>query len=288
MKELVYLNGDFLPREEAKISPDDRGFIFADGIYEVIKYYHGVPFCFNDHMERLKYSLSQISLTFKNPHELEGIILKLLETNGLMRDDAGVYIQITRGAAKRVHYFTDSEPTIYIFTFPFQANIKDLMHGINVITDKDIRWHRCDIKSVSLLPNIMLFDKAHKNGAGETIMVRNGIVTEATHSSVIGVMEEKIYTHPLSNHILPSITRKVVLEICKNENIQVVEKAITEEMLNYLDELMITGTGSEITPVVRLNSKPIKNGIPGVITKRLQKLFFEKVYTTLPANKRWW
>ena len=278
MKELVYLNGEFVQREEARISPDDRGFIFADGVYEVIKYYHGMPFCMEEHLERLKNSLAQIYIPFKNIDDLKGIMSSLIKDNKLNNDEAGVYLQITRGAGKRTHFLsTESEPTIYMFTFQLPTNKQNVNHGIQVLKEKDIRWQRCDIKSVSLLPNTMLFDKAYKKGAGETILIRDGFVTEATHSSVFGVIDGIVYTHPLSNNILPGITRKVVLAICREEGIKVLEEAMSEDMLEYLDELFITGTGSEITPVIRINSIVVSDGKPGKITKKLQKLFYSNV-----------
>ncbi len=278
MKELVYLNGEFLPRNEARISPDDRGFIFADGVYEVIKYYKGIPFCMEEHLERLKNSLAQIYIPFKNIDDLKGIMSSLIKENELSNDEAGVYLQITRGSGRRIHFLSaESEPTIYMFTFQLPTNTQNVNHGIQVLKEKDIRWQRCDIKSVSLLPNTMLFDKAYKKGAGETILIRDGFVTEATHSSVFGVVDGIVYTYPLSNNILPGITRKVVLDLCREEGIKVLEEAMSEDMLEYLDELFITGTGSEITPVVRINSMVINSGKPGKITKELQKLFYSKV-----------
>ena len=278
MKEIVFLNGEFIPREEARISPDDRGFIFADGVYEVIKYYQGIPFCFEGHIERLKYSLSQVSMPYVAIDKLKAIMQQLIEANQLAGKEAGVYLQITRGAAPRTHYFTeDAKPTLYMFAFPFQANAKQIKQGINVLVEKDIRWQRCDIKSVSLLPNIMLYNKAHIKKAGEVILTREGWVTEATHSSVLGVMNGAVYTHPLNNHVLPGITRKVALGICRENHIDVVEEAMSEDMLGQVDELMIVGTGSEITPVVSIQGKPIKDGKPGEITKFLQKEFYKKV-----------
>ena len=278
MKELVYLNGEFIARDEAKISPDDRGFIFADGVYEVVKYYKGKPFCFDGHLERLKNSLSQLYITYKGLDELKEIMWKLLKENGLTNKDAGVYVQITRGVSNRVHYLrAGASPTTYIFTFELPSNKDNIEHGIQVLREKDIRWQRCDIKSVSLLPNTMLFDKAHRKGAGETILIRDGFVTEATHSSVFGIIDGTVYTHPLSNNILPGITRKVVLDLCVENGIKIVEEAISEDMLAYLDEMFITGTGSEITPVVRINTRDIGNGKPGQITRKLQALFFSIV-----------
>ena len=278
MSETVYLNGEFIPEEEAKISPNDRGFIFADGVYEVIKYYNGKPFRYTDHMRRLERSLSEISIRFSDLGKYENIFQKLLMLNDLNDNHAGVYLQITRGVNRRVHFFPENiQPTEYAFAFELPSFSEQLTNGIKVITQEDIRWLRCDIKSVSLLPNTMLFNQAVNKGAGESILIRNGKVTEATHSSVLGVKNGKVITHPVSNLVLPGITRKVVLEICAATNIPVEERAILENELFELDEIMIVGTGSEITPVVQVNDIEIGNKKPGEITRFIQKKFFEMV-----------
>ncbi len=278
MKEVVYLNGQFLPREDARISPDDRGYIFADGVYEVVKYYNGKPFRYTDHFSRLKRSLKEVQINFEGLPGLEEVFKKLLEENGLTADHAGVYVQVTRGINKRVHHFpSDLRPGVYAFSFEMPSYSENLRNGISVITREDIRWLRCDIKSISLLPNTMLYNQAVEEGAGECILIRNGNVTEATHSSVLAVKNGKVITHPLCNLILPGITRKVILEICHKFNIEAEERPITEKEMYEVDELIIAGTGSEITPVVKVNDKPIGNKKPGEVTRFLQNKFFELV-----------
>ncbi len=278
MKEVVYLNGQFLPREDARISPDDRGYIFADGVYEVVKYYDGKPFRYTDHFSRLKRSLKEVQINFEGLPGLEEVFKKLLEENGLTADHAGVYVQVTRGINKRVHHFpSDLRPGVYAFSFEMPSYSENLRNGISVITREDIRWLRCDIKSISLLPNTMLYNQAVEEGAGECILIRNGNVTEATHSSVLAVKNGKVITHPLCNLILPGITRKVILEICHKFNIEAEERPITEKEMYEVDELIIAGTGSEITPVVKVNDKPIGNKKPGEVTRFLQNKFFELV-----------
>jgi D-alanine transaminase len=278
MSETVYLNGEFLPKEKATLSPDDRGFIFADGVYEVIKYYNGKPFRYADHLERLKRSLNEIQIGFDDLAGLELVFSKLLKENNMVETHAGVYLQITRGANKRVHHFPAGiQPTVYAFAFPFPSLTDNLKNGIKVITREDIRWLRCDIKSVALLANTMLYNQAVEAGAGECILIRNGKVTEATHSSVLAVKNGTVITHPLSNLILPGVTRNVILEICAENNIPVEERAFSEMELVEMDELMIAGTGSEITPVVQINDKPVGNKKPGEMTRFLQRKFFEMV-----------
>ncbi|MFW5831598.1 MAG: D-amino-acid transaminase [Prolixibacteraceae bacterium] len=278
MSEIVYLNGGFVAKDEAKISPDDRGFLFADGVYEVIKFYYGKPFRFEDHLSRLKRSLRELRIDFDGIQELEKICLELINTNNLNERHAGIYIQITRGVNKRVHFFPKGvAPTIYAFASELPSAKENLENGIKVVTQEDIRWHRCDIKSVSLLPNTMMFNEAVEAGAGEVVLIRNGVVTEATHSSLLGVKNRTVFTHPLTNHILPGITRKVILEICEKYDIPFEERAMTEKELFGLDELIVAGTGTEVTPVVQIDERPVGNKKPGEITRFIQQKFFEMV-----------
>lgn len=278
MSEIVYLNGKFLNEEEAKISPRDRGYLFADGVYEVAKYYFGKPFRYRDHIQRLKRSLSELSIHFKELEELEDVFLKLISMNKMENIHAGIYLQITRGEHKRIHSFPQKiKPTIFAYAFELPSFKENLKNGIKVITEKDIRWQRCDIKSVSLLPNTMLFNKATEEGAGECVLIRDGLITEATHSSVLGVKNGVVITRPLSNLILPGITRKVILEICAENNIPFEEREFSEKELLDFDELIIAGTGSEITPAIQVNDIKIGDGKPGEITKLLQRHFFSLV-----------
>jgi D-alanine transaminase len=150
---------------------------------------------------------------------------------------------------------------------------------VNVITADDIRWLRCDIKSIALLPNVLYAQKAEENGSAEVIFIRNGIVTEASHSNVIGVKNGSLFTHPDSNLILPGITKKVVKEICLANGITFIEEGIKASELNGMDEMMIVGTGSEITPVVKIDGIPVSDGTPGPITRFIQKKFFELTKT---------
>ena len=278
MSEIVYFNGEFVGEEDVKISPRDRGFLFADGVYEVAKYYNGKPFRYNDHIERLKRSLSELKISFKDISGLSAIFAQLILRNNLDKLHAGIYVQISRGQHKRIHSFPSNlKPTIYAYAFELPSFIENLENGIKVITREDIRWQRCDIKSVSLLPNTMLFNEATEADAGECILIREGMVTEATHSSVLGVKNGVVITRPLSNFILPGITRKVILEICAENGIQVEERMFSEKELYEFDEIIIAGTGSEITPAIQVNHKVIGNKKPGKITRLLQQKFFELV-----------
>lgn len=277
MSETIYLNGKLIPKTEAAISPEDRGFNFADGIYEVIKYYRGKPFRYADHMERLKRSLREIRIDFNGFNQLETIFQSLLEQNGLASQEAGIYLQITRGSRTRIHHFPENmNPTIYATAFPFASKWDQLENGIKVITTEDIRWLRCDIKSISLLPNVLAAENAHEQDAVEAIFIRNGIITEGSHSSFMAVKDGVVYTHPDSNLILPGITKKVVMEICRANGIPVIEEGILSSELAGMDEMMIVGTGSEVSPVIKIDETLVGNGQPGPVTLFIQEKFFEQ------------
>jgi D-alanine transaminase len=277
MKEIVYLNGKFLTKGRAKISPEDRGFNFADGVYEVVKFYGGKPFRWDEHFLRLKRSLDETGITYSRLHEVRDFCFELIDLNRLNKKDAAIYLQVTRGTHKRVHHFPEGiEPTVYATAFEMPSFSEKLEKGIKVITQEDIRWLRCDIKSISLLPNTMLYNKAVQAGAGESILIRDGILTEATHSSVLGIKNGAVVTHPLSRIILPGITRIVVSEICTSLKIPFTEMQVPESEIYQLDEMFIAGTGSEIMPVVQVNDVKIGNGEPGPVTKMIQKEFFRR------------
>ncbi len=277
MAEIVYLNGNFIPKNEAFVSPEDRGFNFADGIYEVIKYYGGKPFRYADHMDRLRRSLREISIDFDDLNQFEVVFQMLLEQNRLDNQEAGVYLQISRGSHTRIHQFPENiKPTVYATVFPFSSKWDQLENGVKVITTEDIRWLRCDIKSISLLPNVLAAEIAHKQNAVEAIFIRNGIVTEGSHSSFMAVKNGVVYTHPDSNLILPGITKIVIREICTVNNIPLVEEGIPASELSGMDEMMIIGTGSEVSPVVQFDETLVGNGKPGPVTLFIQKKFFEQ------------
>jgi D-alanine transaminase len=285
MAEFVYLNGKFIIEKEAFISPEDRGFNFADGIYEVIKYYDGKPFRYADHMERLKQSLHEIRIDFDGFDQFEIVFQSLLKQNGLANQEAGIYLQITRGSHTRIHQFPKNiKPTVYATAFSFPSKWDQLRNGVKVITTEDIRWLRCDIKSISLLPNVLAAEKAREQNAVEAIFIRGGMVTEGSHSSFMAVKNGIVYTHPDSNLILPGITKIVIREICKTNHIQLVEEGIQASELAGMDEMMIVGTGSEVTPVVQMDENPVKNGKPGSVTLFIQEKFFELTSGALIFN----
>lgn len=281
MSEFVYLNGSLIPKNEAFISPEDRGFNFADGIYEVIKYYVGKPFRYADHLERLQRSLHEVQINFEGCDQLESVFQELIDRNGLTGLEAGIYLQITRGNHTRIHQFPENiKLTVYATAFSFPSKWDQLKNGVKVISTEDIRWLRCDIKSVSLLPNVLAAEKAREQNAVEAIFIRNGIVTEGSHSSFMAVKNGIVYTHPDSNLILPGITKKVVFEICRENDIKVIEEGIPALELAKMDEMMIVGTGSEVTPVVLMDENQVGDGKPAPVTLFIQEKFFEQIRNT--------
>ncbi|MBN2610702.1 MAG: D-amino-acid transaminase [Bacteroidales bacterium] len=288
MNEIVFLNNRYIPKTEASISINDRGFHFGDGVYEVIKYYTGKSFMMDGHIQRLTRSLKEVRINFEGPEKLIAVCENLIRMNHLENKYAGIYLQITRGSHTRMHAFPEKiTPTVCAEAFEMPPRKENLEYGIKVVTKPDIRWLRCDIKSVSLIANVLMIQEAVEQGAGECILVRNGVVTEATHSSVLAVQSGRIKTHPRSNLILPGITKEAVKEICLQQDIPFEENSFTLEELYQMDELFLAGTGNEIMPVTMVDSKKISDGNPGKVTRTLQKLFFELTYEKLSGDK-WW
>jgi D-alanine transaminase len=217
---IVYFNGAYRPKDEVRLSPDDRGFLFGDGIYEVARTYGGKLFALDRHLERLRYSLEQIRITGVDLKQIETVARELLSRNQLERRDAVVYFQVTRGAAPRTHAFPNPAvgATIYGYAAPIVPKF-DPVKGVVAITVPDTRWARCDIKSVSLLPNCLANQQAAEAGAFEALFVRDGVVLEGSHTSLFAVLGGEVRTAPLTNYVLPGITRAVVLELCREQGI---------------------------------------------------------------------
>lgn len=278
---LVYLRNDrcpdggFLPAAEAWVRPDDRGFQFGDGVYEVIRSYQGRLFMMDRHLVRLRRSLAELRIEPPDLAKLGPVAGRLLEANRLGATEALVYIQVTRGAAPRGHAFPQPPvlPTIFVQASAFAPEPGAAESGVMALIVPDIRWHRCDIKTVCLLPNALARQQAREAGASDAIFCRDGFITEGTHTNVFGVRDGIIHTHPLGPHILDGITRQIALEICAAEGIEVRETPIPEQRLDRLDELFLAGTTVEITPVVRLERGPVGEGVPGPVTRLIQAGF---------------
>jgi len=272
---ICFFDGQFLELSDIKVSPLDRGFLFADGVYESIRTYNGKLFRYEDHLERLKRSLKAIQIDFKKINSLEKIIYELIKKNNI-ESESLAYLQITRGSAiQRTHHFPaeQTSPTLFISVKELIENIEEKENGVKVILQEDIRWLRCDIKSVSLLPVVLANQKAKEENAVEAILVRDDIITEGTHTNFFAVINETVYTAPKSRLILEGITRKVVLEFCEKFKIDYKEEFINKDDLKSYNEFFITSTTKEITPVTTIDYWAINKGEIGKITKSLQGVF---------------
>jgi len=272
---ICFFDGKFLEVSEINLSPFDRGFLFADGVYESIRTYNGKLFRYEDHFNRLKRSLKEIKIDFENLNSLENIIYELIKKNEI-KGEAIVYIQITRGSAiPRTHHFPTEQtsPTLFISVNELVENIKERENGVKVILQEDIRWIRCDIKSISLLPVVLANQKAKEENAVDAIFVRDGLITEGTHTNFFAVKDETVYTAPKSRMILEGITRKVVLEFCQKFKVDYREEFINKDDLKSFNEFFITSTTKEITPVITIDYWTINKGEIGKITKSLQSVF---------------
>jgi D-alanine transaminase len=273
---IVYFNGNFIAHEDVKVSPFDRAFLFSDGVYEALRTYNGKLFRLGDHLKRLKFSLKELDITFNDFDLIEEICSNLSDINGIKRDYA-VYLQISRGVSfPRTHHYEDNlTPNVFAYVKPIKDNSKEINDGVKVIFEKDLRWLRCDIKSTSLLPAVLANQKAFKNSAYEAILYRDDFITEGSHTNFFAVKDNKVFTAPLSNYILDGITRKIVLELCKENKIDFVEDYIKAKDLKMYEEFFITGTITEVTPVVQIDDWIVGDGKPGSITRKIQELFFE-------------
>lgn len=279
----VYLNGEWLPREEARVSVFDRGFLFADGVYEVIPVYRGRPFHLAAHLKRLNYSLVAIGL--ENPLEeikwLEAVE-KLIAENGA--GDMSIYLQVSRGVSSlpRDHAFPeDFTPTVFMATQPLAALTDDPgKTGIKAILKDDIRWARCDIKSVSLLGNVMLRQAAVAGGAQEALLMRDGSVTEGAASNVFIVQSGEILTPPEGPGILSGITRNIVLSLAREASISLRETCIPVTLLKQVDEVWISSSTKGVAPVTQIDDRPVGDGRPGPIWRQIQGLYIAAVEKT--------
>lgn len=269
----VYLNGQFLQEEEAKISFLDRGFVFADAVYEVVHIYHGRFFFLDRHLQRLQRSLAEIKLEF-DVETLRPVLLELLKRHQGM-DEGSLYLQISRGAAPRKHGLSRGiAPTVVAYITELSDPDRTLWEqGGRAIFYQDIRWHLCHVKTVGLLVNCLAKEEALSQGAQDAIFLRNGIVTEATSSNVFMVKKGILYTHPNGHWILPGITRQLVLELARDLGIPAKEQPFSKEELLAAEEVFLTGTMGEIAPYVVVEGQKIGSGEVGPVTRHLQHAF---------------
>ncbi|MDR9366918.1 MAG: aminotransferase class IV [Balneolaceae bacterium] len=279
----VYLNGSFVDHNEAKVSVADRGFIFGDGIYEVTRVVNGNLFRENEHLERMDQGLRSLKIDLDNSvrNAIPEISRELLEKNNLLDGEAAIYLQITRGTAwPRTHTFPNPavKPSIYLSASEFSPHTELHKTGVDVITLADVRWTRCNIKTVQLLPNTLARQQAIEQGVNSALMIRDGVITESPNANIFGVKDGALYTYPESNYILSGITRGAVLEIAEKLDIPVHFNPIREEELFELDELFFSGTTTDIQPVTVVNGKNLGTGKPGPIVKSIQDEYRKLLY----------
>ncbi len=274
MANNVFLNGEYIAGDQARVSVFDRGFIFGDGIYEVIPVYGGRPFRLPQHLQRLQSNLNAIHIS--NPHsiaewsDITSTLIKEIDA-----PDQAIYLQITRGVAPRDHAYPDNTtPTVFAYSkalgYPNEA---ELNNGVSAITTADIRWRRCDIKAIALLGNVILRQQAVEQGAAEAILLHNNHVTEGAASNIFIVKDNILYTPPKNEQILPGITRDLVVNLATTNNIECREASVPVDLLRSADEVWLTSSTKEVLPVVRIDSVDVGNGKPGPLHKQIVKLY---------------
>jgi D-alanine transaminase len=275
---LAHVNGQWLPMAEARVSVLDRGFLFADGVYEVIPAYGGRAYCLDEHLARLDRSLRELRIA--NPHDAAGwraLITRLIEGNG--GGDRLVYLQVTRGApARRGHAFPDNTPPTVIglchaLVTPGAEALRD---GVGAVTAPDIRWGRCDIKSIALLPNILASQSAAEQGCNETILHRDGRITEGASSNVFAVIDGTVVTPPNGPEILPGITRDLLIGLLRDATVSVDKRVLSLGELQAAQEIWLTSSTREVLPVTRLDGQQVGAGRPGALWQKAHALFQER------------
>jgi D-alanine transaminase len=278
MEALANLNGEQMPLSQVRIPALDRGFLFGDAVYEVLRVYQGRPWLLPDHFRRLAQSLESIRIRGVDLDRLRQRLLATIEA-GPFRE-AIAYLQITRGVAPRKHPFpTGVTPTELLYVQEFHDPYTEARRtGAAVITQPDVRWDRCDIKSTNLLGNVLAMQAAVEAGAVEALLaLPDGTLTEGTHTSFFGVLDGTVLTAPNSNAILPGITRSLVLQLAQRTRVPVREHTLKRDDLGRVSELFLTGTTSEVLPVVRVDGRAIADGQPGPVTRRLQEAYADAV-----------
>ena len=278
----VYLNGEFLPSDRAAVSVDDRGFLFSDGVYEVTRVLSGQFVERGRHRRRLERGLRalEIQLTTAELDVLDDVADRLIVDNGLGTGEAMVYLQITRGAAfPRTHQFpsTHTRPTIYLSAAALSSKEELRERGVSVITVPDIRWARCDLKTVNLLPNTLARQKAAVVGAYEALFVRDGVLLEGSQTNLFAVIDGELRTAPVTNYILAGVTRDVVLEVARSAGIHVREFPVMLDEICRATEFFLTSTTNDVMPIVQIDAQLVSDGRPGPVTQQLHQAFMERV-----------
>lgn len=270
MPELAYLNGEILPIEKACVSIEDRGYQFGDAVYEFIASYNGKLFCLDEHLDRLERSMQGLSMPTIPREDIRSAVMSLFEKAGIAR--AGIYMQISRGVSPRNHPFPESAKPQFVMTIrPVEEKPPELRQtGATAITVEDLRWGRCDLKTVQLLPNVLAKQMAQEAGAFDAIFVsQESVVREATSSNLFIVANGRLVTHPLTPQILPGITRTVVIDLSRTIDLAVEERFFSVDDLFNAEEAFLTGTVTEVLPIVTIDGNRIGNGSVGPVTLRL-------------------
>jgi D-alanine transaminase len=283
----VFLNGKLLPAEQASVSVLDRGFIFGDGVYELVPVYSRVPFRLDEHLARLERSLGEAKI--RNPYtraQWRAHIYQLIDAQPF--EDQGVYFQVTRGVAKRDHAFPqNAEPTVFMMSNPLtNPPPAQVEKGAAAVSAQDNRWLRCDIKSISLIGNVLLRQLSAEAGAAETILFRDGRLTEASASNVFIVKRGVIQSPPKTNLILPGITYDVVAELARANGLPLEFKDVSEAEVRAADEVWITSSSKEVLAIVELDGKRVGDGRPGPVFRRMYQLYQEFKQKVMRAGKR--
>ncbi len=270
---LCYVNGAWLPAEEARVSAFDRGFLFGDSVYEVIPLYAGRPFRLGAHLARLRASLAAVGIREPGPEPpWESVCARLGES--VAPQDGSLYLQVSRGSAPRQHAFPrDAEPTVFAYARVREPEPAGAQTGLKAVLLDDIRWMRCDIKSTSLIANVLLTQEAVVRGADEALLVRDGSVNEGAVSNVFAVRSGRLLTAPLSHLILGGITRDVVLELANAQGVPTEERAIARDELLACDEVLITSSTREVAAVTEIDGQAVGDGRPGAVFRRLHAAF---------------
>jgi D-alanine transaminase len=278
---IVYLNGQYLPLEEAKISVLDRGFIFGDAVYEVWRLVNGKLFESEKHLDRLHNGLRDVHIT--PPAEaqkarLQEISDRLVKDNGI-NQEGSLFLEMSRGAAPRAHQYPKPAvpPTVFLMASPFTPPEDLRAKGAGVILIDDVRWKRCNVKTTQLLPNVMAKQQAFENDCLDAIFVRDGIVTETSHANVMAVVNGTLWTHPIDGSVLPGVTRDVVLELAKKNGVPVREEGMTVDAFRKADEVFLVGTLSDVMPIVKVDGKQVGAGTPGPVSLKLFKALRERL-----------
>jgi D-alanine transaminase len=275
----IYLNGEYVDAAEARVPIDDRGFLFADGVYELTRIYNGVPFLFDAHMRRLREGLAAIQIEDVDFDDMVRVAERLQDENRV-NDDGTIYMQVTRGVAPRAHAFPKPAvpPSVFIAVKPFRNHPAEFFDpGVAAVTVPDNRWARCDLKVIALLPNVLANQAAKAQGAFEALFIKDGVLIEGSHSNLFGVIDGELRTYPESNYILPGITRRLVLDLAAELDIPARETPIFLHELPRVEELFLSGTTTEIMPVATVDGKRIGQGTPGAITRRLREAFAQRI-----------